>query len=238
MSIAYFNDSLLEINDEYIKKLINEYKYIDKLDNKINTQEDNYQLTIEEINNININNLKEIYINKKSLIILQKELLIIKLLSKYSLQTNNLDYNFIIKCLQICYELSEILRKKINQKQIKIINKQNIQRCSYKFCNFKENCNYNYSKKKNNYCYQDHYVHNMVSHDLLILIYYIQDDKFKVINKNESLKEILKSINTISFVINHMETELKAKCLYQDEEKWDNFHICNHYKKIQVKNFK
>ena len=89
---------------------------------------------------------------------------------------------------------SELLRNKIGQKKINIGNNGNIQRCSYKFCNFKENCNYNYSKKKNNYCYQDHYVHNMVSHDLMILINYIQDDDFENINKNESLKEILKSI--------------------------------------------
>lgn len=232
MISTYFNKNILESND-YINKLVTNYKYIDNLENKINVQEDDYNLHINEINNINIDEINNLYSSKKSLIILQKELLIIKLLSKYALQTNNLDNNFVIKCLKICFQLSEILRNKLNQKQIKISNKKNIQRCSYKFCNFKENCNYNYnySKKKNNYCYQDHYVHNMVSHDLLILIYYIEDDSFENINKNESLKEILKSINTLSFVINHMESELKAKCLYQDKNDWDNFHICNHYKK-------
>ena len=75
----------------------------------------------------------------------------------------------------------------------------------------------------------------MVSHDLLVLIYYIEETHLKNTNKNESLKEILKSINTISFVINHMESELKAKCLYQDEINWDSFHICNHYKKKYIK---
>ena len=226
----YFNENILESN-EYIDNLVKNYNFIDNLENKINIQETDYNLNIDEINKLNILDIKKNYENKKCLHILQKELLIIKLLSKYSLQSQNLDNNFVIKCLKICFELSEILRKKINQKQIKITNKKNIQRCSYKFCNFKENCNYNYSKKKHNYCYQDHYVHNMVSHDLLVLIYYIEDDEFENINKNESLKEILKSINTISFVINHMESELKAKCLYQDEETWDSFHICNHYKK-------
>ena len=54
--------------------------------------------------------------DKKCLHILQKELMIIKLLSKYSLQTNELDYSFVIKCLKICYELSEVLRKKLNQR--------------------------------------------------------------------------------------------------------------------------
>ena len=230
MLTTYFNEKILESNN-YINNLCLNYKYIDNLENKINIQEDDYNLHINEINSIELLEIKNNYENQKCLKILQKELLIIKLLSKYALQTNNLDNNFIIKCLKICFELSEILRKKINQKQIKIINKKNIQRCSYKFCNFKENCNYNYSKKKSNYCYQDHYVHNMVSHDLLALIFYIEADEFKNINKNENMKEILKSINTLSFVINHMESELKAKCLYQDESDWDNYHICNHYKK-------
>jgi hypothetical protein len=235
MLSTYFNEKILESND-YINNLCLNYKYIDNLENKINIQEDDYNLHINEINNIKLLEIKNNYENQKCLKILQKELLIIKLLSKYALQTNDLDNVFIIKCLKICFELSEILRKKLNQKQIKITNKKNIQRCSYKFCNFKENCNYNYSKKKSNYCYQDHYVHNMVSHDLLVLIYYIEDDNFKNINKNENIKEILKSINTLSFVINHMESELKAKCLYQDESEWDNFHICNHYKKKSNKN--
>jgi hypothetical protein len=226
----YFNENVLESN-EYIENLIKNYNFVDNLENKINIQETDYNVNIDEINNLDILDIKKKYEDKNSLHILQKELLIIKLLSKYSLQSQNLDNDFVIKCLKICFELSEILRKQINQKQIKITNKKNIQRCSYKFCNFKENCNYNYSKKKNNYCYQDHYVHNMVSHDLLVLIYYIEDDEFESINKNESLKEILKSINTISFVINHMELELKAKCLYQKEDIWDSFHICNHYKK-------
>ena len=74
----------------------------------------------------------------------------------------------------------------------------------------------------------------MVSHDLLLLIYYIEDKEFKNINKNESLKEILKSINTLSFVINHMDSELFAKCLYQDEDTWDSFHIYNHHKKNRI----
>ena len=230
MTQVFFNHNILKSN-EYIDNLMNNYKYIDNLENKILNQEDDYNLNVEEINNLNSDEINNKYNGEKCLIILQKELSIIKLLSKYSLQTSDLDYDFVIKCLNICYELSELLRNKIGQKKINIGNNGNIQRCSYKFCNFKENCNYNYSKKKNNYCYQDHYVHNMVSHDLMILINYIQDDDFENINKNESLKEILKSINTLSYVINHMEVELKAKCLYQDEDVWDSYHISNHYKK-------
>ena len=37
-------------------------------------------------------------------------------------------------------------------------------------------------------------------------------------------KDILKSVNTLSFVIAHMETELKTKCMYAEQKEWDSFH--------------
>jgi hypothetical protein len=231
MIAQFFNKDVLNSNDK-IDNLIKKYNYIDKVDNEIYTQENNYNILVNEINNININNYIKKYENKTILEILQEELKIIKLLSKYALQSNELNYDFVIKCVNICFNISEILRKKLNQDEINFLkNNLNIQRCSYKFCNFKDNCNYNYNTKNNRYCYQDHYVHNMVSHDLKILINYIESEKFKNINKNEKLKEILKSINTLSYVINHMENELNSKCLYQDKDKWDTFHIINYYKK-------
>ena len=225
-----FNNDIYKEN-QFITDICNKYKYIDNINYKINNQEDEYNNNINEINSIIITNFKNEYNKKISLEILQKELSIIKLLSKYSLQTNNLDFKFVTKCLNLCLTLSEILRLKIKQKPIVINNQKNtiIQRCSYKFCNFKENCTYNYSKKKN-YCYQDHFVHNMVSYDLDVLIKYINSDNFKNLKKNDYLKEILKSINTLSYVINHMENELKAKCLYQEKNKWESFHVYNAYK--------
>ena len=181
-----------------------------------------------------IDNLKEIIQNKNILDlinnltvleILQKELEIIKLISKFSLQNNNIDKKFLTDALGIILTISEFLQNKINQKDITNIKQTNVGlvRCSYKFCNFKENCVYNY-QKKNNHCYQDHFVHNMVSHDINILIEYIEQsyDNEDIIKPN---KEILKSLNTLSFVINHMEQELKAKCIYLDKSEWDKFHI-------------
>ena len=38
-------------------------------------------------------------------------------------------------------------------------------------------------------------------------------------------KEILKTINTLSFVIGHMETELRTKCLYLPENEWEQCHV-------------
>jgi hypothetical protein len=69
----------------------------------------------------------------------------------------------------------------------------------------------------------------MVSADLKILLNYIKDntDNNGCINHT---KEILKTINTLSFVINHMETELRTKCLYLPENEYENFHIIK-YKK-------
>jgi hypothetical protein len=67
----------------------------------------------------------------------------------------------------------------------------------------------------------------MVSADLATLIEYIEQ-KFKDQNFVIHNKEILKTINTLSFVINHMENELKTKCMYNDESEWEQ----NHYVKV------
>jgi hypothetical protein len=117
---------------------------------------------------------------ENSLKILQKELDIIKLLTKYSLQNNQLDYDFIVNCLKLLLILSDTLKTRINQKDIvidkKTYNNNNIARCSYKFCTFKDTCVYNYNNKSKVLCYQDHYVHNMVSHDVDSLINYIENN--------------------------------------------------------------
>ena len=38
-------------------------------------------------------------------------------------------------------------------------------------------------------------------------------------------KEILKTINTLSFVINHMENEIKSKCMYLPENEIEECHF-------------
>ena len=48
-------------------------------------------------------------------------------------------------------------------------------------------------------------------------------------NKTEkeftSNKEVIKSINTILYVISHMESELSDSCRYESEDKWESFHL-------------
>ena len=159
---------------------------------------------------------------------MQKEYEIIKLLTKYTLQNKNLNYNFFVSCLNILLIFSETLRTRLGQKEIihEITNTDtlNISRCSYKFCSYQDNCSYNYNLKTKSQCYQDHYVHNMVSADLKILLIYIKQkyEKPKLVPHN---KEILKTINTLGFVIGHMELELKTKCLYLAENEWESCHI-------------
>ena len=196
--------------------------------NKVAQIEVEYQSKLSEIEEL-CNNVDKIELVKKenSLKILQKELDVIKLVTKYCLQNNQLNYDFFMNTLKLLLSLSETLRTRINQKEIVIEKKtysdDNITRCSYKFCNFKDSCNYNYNKSKN-MCYQDHYVHNMISADLVVLIDYIEQKygNAKVVSHN---KEILKTINTLSFVISHMESELKTKCMYLTESDIESYHF-------------
>ena len=224
------NSSIL-INDTDLKKLINILK--------CQSDQNVVQIKIAQIESEYLDKLKEIELlcnnedeiekfNKlNSLKILQKELEVIKLLTKYSLQNNQLNYDFFMNCLKLLLNLSEILRVRLGQAEVnfekKIYIDDNISRCSYKFCNYKDSCNYNYNKSKN-LCYQDHYVHNMVSGDLKILIDYIiqKYGETKIVSHN---KEILKTINTLSYVINHMENELKSKCMYSAENEIESYHV-------------
>lgn len=225
----------LKIDEENIKK------YIDilivksntndetEIQNKVNEIEINYVTKLKELEE-HFENKEEInsYNDKNSLLILQKELEIIKILTKYSLQNNQLNYKFFLSCLEFLFKLSEILRIRLGQKEIihdsKMYSTNNLLRCSYKFCSYKDTCVYNYNTKTKSLCYQDHYVHRMVSADLFILINYIKlkytDQDFVIHNK-----EILKTINTLSFVINHMAEELRTKCIYLEESEYETCHF-------------
>ena len=241
--LTWFNNSLpLDIGNqpritEYIKRLSNKIEE-KNVENKINQIEQDYQDKLHEIGKL-CKTQEDIVIlcKKSSLLILQKELDIIKLLTKYTLQNKTLDYTFFIECLNMLFSLSETLRLRLSQKEIqpdkiqdkiqdKFVEKQEgtISRCSYKFCSYQDNCTYNYNLKTKSLCYQDHYVHNMVSTDLKILLDYIKQkyETTKVILHN---KEILKTINTLSYVIGHMESELRTKCLYIPENEWESCHV-------------
>ena len=206
MVISISKNNIALYNDDYLQNLINKLKIKMKeinIENKIDQIESEYLDKLKKLE-IFCNNEDEhkLITNKNSLEIIQKELDIIKLLSKYTLQNKNLDYNFFIKSLNTLLNLSEILRSRLGQKEFNIIKKTSdiINRCSYKFCSYQHNCNYNYNNTYKNICYQDHYVHNMVSSDLKIIINFI-NNKYQN-NNNIILKseEILKTINTLNSI--------------------------------------
>jgi len=237
--LSWYNNYSLANENSKIKENLRIPEYINKLSNKneektieikISQIEKDYQDKLIEIEEL-CKKSNEIIIlkSKSSLIILQKELDIIRLITKYTLQNKNINYNFIIDCLNILLELSETLRNRLGQKEYsheKIQQSLNntIARCSYKFCCYQDNCTYNYNLKIKNLCYQDHYVHNMVSTDLKILIDYVKKNYEETVIVLYN-KEILKTINTLSFVIEHMEKELRNKCMYLSESEWDSCHI-------------
>lgn len=187
-----------------------------------------YDKSMLRITNLsNEDNLDKLLEEKISLHILEDELEIIKLLSKYTLQNNYLNLEFFMKCINLMLTMSHILSERLNL--VKIVHKVKnyntyLPRCSYKFCNFKNECFYNYNLKTKNICYQDHYVHNMIEADLIILRDYI-NIKFSENTLVVPNKEILKTINTLSYVIEHMHSELKSRCLYLNEDECNKEHF-------------
>lgn len=95
-------------------------------------------------------------------------------------------------------------------KQINKQSKKFIMRTSYKFCEFGHNCKFNYNSKEK--CYAQHYVFNYVAQDIASVVDFIITDydtvTLRSIDDNNVLIEIKTSINTITYVINHMYDEL------------------------------
>ena len=201
------------------KKVINEKKY--NIDNIINDLKS--ELEIDKLNVLEI---------------FKYELELINVINKFYNLNNKITKKYLLLILNTILYCTTKLRislkkKKINHKLEKITVNY-IPRCSYKFCNFKDNCKYNYSQNKNKCCYADHYVHDLLEADLTVIIYYIEyiinDEN---INNN---KQLSKSFSTINYVIKHMYTELNSLTLYLNKnDKIENFHVNNKVNKIVSK---
>jgi hypothetical protein len=157
--------------------------------------------------------------------ILKKQDLVSSYISK-SIQNNMINKNFFIDCIKFLRNTSEFLSKKINQSNFshntEYIKKDKIIRSSYKFCNYKHNCSYNYDKGKKG-CYADHYPHNMIFADCNSLLFCINKYYHNEIEIQN--KEIVRCINTISYVIRHMYDELNNLCLYCKKNDHDKHHF-------------
>ena len=204
----------------------NEINNIKNLFNPNNSVTIEYSLTdVEKI--ILVEDKEKYFEQKNSFNILEEEYNLVKLLSKYNLHNNYLKTDFFLSILDILLIINNILSKRLNLPEIVHKNKtisNFIPRCSYKFCNFKHDCYYNYNLKNNNICYQDHYVHNMIKADLIILKKYIKNyfPENNIIIPN---REILKSISTLNYVVEHMYLEMKSRCLYLTEDEYEKQHF-------------
>jgi hypothetical protein len=98
---------------------------------------------------------------------------------------------------------SAYLSKKRNLREVKSKKRDTyeIQRNSYEFCEYDYKCLYNKTGK----CTKKHFVHNYVNSEISEIIRYLTNDKIQ----NKNMKEIYTSINTISYILNHMKEELE-----------------------------
>lgn len=177
----------VDIDENSLKSL----SWVDELDSSENECQEMHD-------SFNIDNIMTIKFKKLSdLKLLEYQNLIIGQLRK------TFD-NSAIKKIDWLISSSKYLSNRINLPLIQ--HKDNIttiSRSSYKFCEMNHNCEFNYNQKKNG-CYSQHFVHNLIYADLCALKNYIQNKK-----DNNQINEIKKSINTISYVINHMYDELQ-----------------------------
>jgi hypothetical protein len=95
---------------------------------------------------------------------------------------------------------SKLTNPSMNNKKVHIISRN-----SYKFCEFGHTCRFNYDKDQT--CYAQHFVYNLVYLDIMDILEYITNANV-ICGGAHDVSEIKTSINTITYVINHMSEEL------------------------------
>jgi hypothetical protein len=144
--------------------------------------------------------------------LLENQMIIISILRKYF--KNCFDKNEQINYVECCEKLKWILNvaqyfsTKMKMTILKFVPNTKVHRSSYKFCTRGCDCNFYYKEKKK--CFLQHFVHNIVVYDIKSLLSYIENKKYEEIDH----LDVQKTINTISFVIKHMHTELNNLVYY------------------------
>lgn len=171
---------------------------------KINVSINNFQqptdqnLTIDDILELDYRQLTELCLLKhQSYVILQlkKHITICK--------SDNIifDVKLHIEKIKWLSKTTQFLLEKRKLKTIKnknVLNNKKIRRNSYDFCEKGNVCVYH----KKMYCKKKHFVYNYLKCDIDELLNYVSN------TENISTLEVYTSINTISYVINHMKDEL------------------------------
>jgi hypothetical protein len=136
---------------------------------------------------------------------------------KYLHNKNNKEFNFTL-CIKKLNWLQKVSKHFSDSLKLPIVlnafsKTKVIPRSSYQFCDFGYDCDYNYNHKKHEGCLYQHYVHNLVYADIMSLLEYIGNVKDKSFNDIKFI-EIIKCLNTLSYVIGHMYDELKHVKFY------------------------
>lgn len=213
------HDDILDVTSATKKEVLNVSNITDSigierksptLKNKKNIQlgnDENRHMTFAEIMQLNIDK-SEISETK----ILYYQIYVTNQLKTYVTQciekTELFDVELHLPKIEWLALISQQLSKKKSLREIKFKKETNfIQRNSYEFCKFGKKC-----INKNGKCKKKHIVHNYVLCDLLELIRHLKNEP------NVSQKDILTSINTINYVLNHMQDELSNENLIESND--------------------
>jgi hypothetical protein len=168
-------------------------------DNTTGVAENELMLSISEIIALDYTKLSELKILEYQKYIASQ---IKKYVSGCNEKENDFDITLHVPKLKWLSDSANFLAIKRNMRPVKHVKKQCvISRNSYKFCPTNSNCIWYHEKSKK--CNGQHFVYSYVKSDIdEILDYLDMIDKKKL--KTINLSEILISINTVSFVFNHM----------------------------------
>lgn len=220
--------------DENGKQLANAFFYDNKLESDL------VQSKLSDILSTIHNSNKILDINH-----LRNQDFVASYLLKYIIQNNICNIEHICKLLDYLIDISMYLSNKIGVPVVQLGTKKinmthYITRSSYKFCEFTNSCQYNYPIKHKfcKGCFADHFVHNKIYKDSNSLKIFIKHLVTKNASGTEPIiirsnKEIVKCINTIHVVIQHMYDELWILYLTH-KDKYEEYHrniVSQHRKK-------
>lgn len=202
-------DTIFEERDDVITPMIT--KSCIYLTSTVDTNDHNHRIlkeysttSIDEIIQMDTNNMEDYDILKYQTLLAEQ----LKTYIKNCRSNLEFDASNVLKKLKWLSDSSMIFISKCKlidkSKHKQKYHKQRsdlIPRNSYNFCERGANCKFKYNNM-NNTCYSQHFIPHILKNDIDELINHISE----CVNPN--ISEILKSINTIYFVLSHMNNEM------------------------------
>lgn len=210
------NQEIMEIEDKYIIEYKENRNHIkDNIKIQEIIKETNSITILTDINEILKLDNPSMLKKYNALDIIQMQIIVIDVVTKYFKISKLDNIDFYVQNLTWIYTSSLYLTNLIRQPVHK--NKTNVlMRSSYKFCNKMTDCVSQYGflfNKKCRNCINDHYVHNKIISDIDNLLNYLKNNC-----KHDNLllleQDMRKGIETLSYVLNHMEQELSSFTVY------------------------